>query len=463
MTQQQNPRSPVSSPQRRCALLRKFLLGLALGILVLCVLETVLWLFCVATGQDWTVNPLPASRPEEVLLPHGDQLRFFPQRHQSEDEEARLVVFSPKPTRQRVIVIGESFVYGLGLAEEEAWPARLEEHLDGDVEVLNFGRVGSFASLLVPVLEAGLTLEPDVIILAIGNNEHTMTTFYSGWAGRYPNAVYSLSEVLGRIRIYGLLHRLLIGSARVEETADRSRHEFDAPIDQDIYDIRRRPPGLDTFPDRVVRQEVTEALESEQRLKERVFRALLREMVEDIQGQGVRVVLTTLPVDLTKQPMLSGMYDGDEAVYRAIGKKFLKGHGFSEIEQLARKELSEYQLQRFAHFQHARGMCLLHQGQENEAVEALRLAMEWDLVPDITPGLNEIIRSVAREHECLLVDLARLVEETYLNNPSAFFREFDSLHVNAEGADVVATHVAAALNPASTGSWSFLRIEDDVR
>lgn len=421
-----------------------------MGILVLCVLEIVLRLLSVATDQDWTVDPLPVSRPEEVLLPHGDQLRFFPQRHQSEDEEARLVVFSRKPARPRVIVIGESFVYGLGLAKEEAWPARLEEHLDGEVEVLNFGRVGSFASLLMPVVEASLTLEPDVIVLAIGNNEHTMTSFYSGWAGRYPNVVYSLSEVLGRIRIYGLLHRLLLGPVRVEESADRSHREFDAPIDQDIYDIRRRPPRLDTFLDGLAGPEVTDALESEQRLKERVFGALLREMVEGIQGRDVRVVLTTLPVDLTRQPMLSGMHDGDEVVYRTLGEMLQRGHDVSEIERLAREELSEDQLQRFTHFQHAKGMYLLYHGKEAEAAEALRLAIEWDLVPDITPGLNEIIRSVAREYECPLVDLARLVEENYLNNPSAFFREFDSLHVNAEGADIVATHVAAVLRSAST-------------
>ena len=436
--------APVSVRTGRWVLTRRLLTGLAVAVLMLCILEIILRLLSAAIGQDWTVDPLPSAMPEEVLLRHGDGLRLCPQHYQSRDEEDRIVAFSEKPTRPRVIVIGESFVYGIRLSAEETWPARVEARLGGAVEVLNFGRVGSYASQLVPVVEASLTLDPDVIILAIGNNEHTMTTFYSGWAGRYPNVVYALSEALGGIRIYGLLYRLIVGAPQVEEMADFAHQDFDDPIDQEIYDIRRRPPNIEAIADRLTGSKVTAALGRERQLKRRVFRAILREMVEDIQSHGVQVILATLPLDMTVPPLLSGMTagDGDEAFYRTLMRKLLAEDEFKTIQRFALEELSEEQLRTLAHYQHAKGMNLLARDRQDEAMEALRLAAEWDMVPDGTPSLNEIIRETAREHGCPLVDLAR-VSERYLQRPYAFF--LDSVHVNAAGADIVATHIVKVL------------------
>ena len=56
-----------------------------------------------------------------------------------------------------MVTVGESFVYGLGLEEIDAWPAQLEEALGGEAEVLNLGRCGTYASRLQPQVVAAAT------------------------------------------------------------------------------------------------------------------------------------------------------------------------------------------------------------------------------------------------------------------------------------------------------------------
>jgi lysophospholipase L1-like esterase len=75
----------------------------------------------------------------------------------------------------RVLMLGDSFTYGIGVADDESFSARLEA-LDPRLEVLNTGVNGyGTAQELLLLRDQGLALDPDVVIVNffwndVGNN-----------------------------------------------------------------------------------------------------------------------------------------------------------------------------------------------------------------------------------------------------------------------------------------------------
>jgi hypothetical protein len=79
------------------------------------------------------------------------------------------------PGAYRILVVGDSFAFGYGVEDWESFPARLETELRQrrpDVEVLNAGVPGwSADTYLVYLRERGFALDPDLVILAISEND----------------------------------------------------------------------------------------------------------------------------------------------------------------------------------------------------------------------------------------------------------------------------------------------------
>ena len=428
------------SPPRPRPWWSKLALGLATALLALLALELLLAGVTLLGERDWRVDPLPEAADYPVVCPKGQQLAVLcPEAHLGY-ERVRPEMFFLRADRPRVVAIGESFVFGLRLPVEQAWPARLEEQLGGRAEVLNWGRCGSYAGKLVPAVRAAIDLQPDLLVLAVGNNEHTMTSFYSGWFGRRPGLAYGLTELLSRSRLFGLLAHLVGGVPEVHEVQKLER-SFDDELDRAVYSARRRPPDLSLFEDGLANREVTQVLEREQRLKERIFRRRLLQLVDEAQQVGIPVVLATLPRDLSTPPVLSGVQRGDPDTVRRLVRQLAADDRDDPAALVAAGLAAD---DRVAIFQYARGRLLLAQGEDARAAEAFRAAAEWDLVPDSTPGLNQVVRQVARERGCPLVDLALLSDE-HMRRPGAFF--LDRVHVNQQGAQRVAAELAAVVEP----------------
>lgn len=71
---------------------------------------------------------------------------------------------APALTR-RIVVLGDSFTWGLGVRDEETWPAVLQTLL-GDVQVINLGVIGyGTDQQYLRLVEEGFRYEPDLVIL----------------------------------------------------------------------------------------------------------------------------------------------------------------------------------------------------------------------------------------------------------------------------------------------------------
>ncbi|MBI3464173.1 MAG: hypothetical protein HY000_14120 [Planctomycetes bacterium] len=78
---------------------------------------------------------------------------------------------------RRIVVLGDSFVAGWGVADEEVFTAKLQRQLDAEsqqqAEVINVGRIGSSIVRQLDLYEAvGRRFDPDVVVLAyyVGND-----------------------------------------------------------------------------------------------------------------------------------------------------------------------------------------------------------------------------------------------------------------------------------------------------
>ncbi len=75
------------------------------------------------------------------------------------------------PSKKRVLVIGDSFVWGFGVEQEETFVSRMAEQCP-ELEVINFGVSGySTDQELLLFTEVGKPLEPDVVVLVVASND----------------------------------------------------------------------------------------------------------------------------------------------------------------------------------------------------------------------------------------------------------------------------------------------------
>lgn len=83
----------------------------------------------------------------------------------------------PEGERLRILALGDSTTFGLGVDDGETWPARLEAFLNGRggddrYEVVNAGVTGyTVVQGLCALTERWLALDPAIIIASFGNND----------------------------------------------------------------------------------------------------------------------------------------------------------------------------------------------------------------------------------------------------------------------------------------------------
>ncbi len=191
--------APPSPPARRriAARLAAVLFGLLLG---LAGLEIALRLFYPPLSLERVRTPDPVLGWR--LDPGGQVNRRRPEYTVSVTLNARgwrdvEHALAPPPGAFRILVLGDSFMYGNGVNLEEVFSRRLEAaaHAAGypQVEVINLG-VSGYGTLqqYLLLVEEGLRYDPDLVLLAFyaendpGNNSQVLSSLI--WSSVNPNS-----------------------------------------------------------------------------------------------------------------------------------------------------------------------------------------------------------------------------------------------------------------------------------
>ena len=75
-----------------------------------------------------------------------------------------------------ILTIGESTTAGWGVARDKSYPAQLQQLLDArgyHYRVVNHGRSGSTTQMALGNLHRGLTLQPEIVLIALGGNDRS--------------------------------------------------------------------------------------------------------------------------------------------------------------------------------------------------------------------------------------------------------------------------------------------------
>src|SRR5262249_1784322 len=95
------------------------------------------------------------------------------------------------PGTVRIAVLGRSTELGYSLADEESWPAQLEQFLNHDgatrYEVLNFGFIQQQLTRIIRLYErAARPLAPDVVLFSVGLRDLHANQRQSVWTPSRP-------------------------------------------------------------------------------------------------------------------------------------------------------------------------------------------------------------------------------------------------------------------------------------
>jgi lysophospholipase L1-like esterase len=80
--------------------------------------------------------------------------------------------FPTKSQKIRIVTIGGSTTYGVGVSDDDTWPAQLERQLGNNYEVLNLGVLGHSTAEHIAMLSLTLPeYHPDILIMHVGLND----------------------------------------------------------------------------------------------------------------------------------------------------------------------------------------------------------------------------------------------------------------------------------------------------
>lgn len=185
----------------------------------------------------------------------------------------------------RILAIGDSFTFGPYVANNETWPARLEEflrqnHPDKKIEVLNAGIASyTISDELAYIKEKGFKLQPDMVLLEVTPNDLSdLRQIQRGYFARPVNAETLYVHLKWAIRDFMYDHSYLLNwliqlqqkGLIAKVTGKRSvqndeqivndiiygtNHDFDALYEQnfkelaDFLQVKHIKLGVFVFPD----------------------------------------------------------------------------------------------------------------------------------------------------------------------------------------------------------------------
>ena len=250
------------------------------------------------------------SHPEWLLTPRKNaDVTVLGNRHQHNSDGFRGPEFPRVKTKYRIACIGGSTTYCVGVADDQTWSFYLDQFLQPDCEVLNFG-IPAHSSVehkkLLPQVLARYS--PDAVVFQMGLNDLRNMNLADPGADyanfHQPSLRFSATDACRRDRLppCALLH----GAVALLEAANILKTSPDAPAGQ----------VSDSVDSRVVE----------------IFSANLDILLRDCQAQHVRVVLlphALSPETITETnykwwaPCLTkkGIFDAEDALNTVMQRK----------------------------------------------------------------------------------------------------------------------------------------------
>jgi lysophospholipase L1-like esterase len=212
-------------------------------------------------------------------------------------------IFGPKPPGYlRVVALGDSSTYGVNTPDP--WPKLLQQRLDsgpaaGRVEVLNLGVPGYTLFQGRRVLETrGRRLEPDVVVIYFGWNDHILALGYTDAEQKVGGAaVVTTRNRLADIRVYQALS-WLVATVRGDDAAPSASTGSGHAPSPVSGGSPNRPRGPRSAPEPRGGR-IDPLLAPKRRVSPADFEADLREMVTRCHSLGAVPVLCTYPTALS--------------------------------------------------------------------------------------------------------------------------------------------------------------------
>lgn len=317
----------------------------------------------------------------------------------------------------RVMVFGESSVRGgslIPLAQE--FPALLEQQLNEQgkgVEILNLGRPAIDSFGLRILVEQALAFKPDVAVIYTGHNDIGNAYMTSRYGDVTSARIAKLRLAMDRLQLYAMLRRVV----------DRAQPQQFVP--------------------QAMTQHQTEAMPMvEREVAETDFKRNLSWIVRRLEGEGVRVVMSTVA------SLLMTWNAGLPACAEVLPPDAWGTDGMRRIlfPERVSKQQAEAAIQQRPDCPEAyfiRGRWRDQEGDGAGALEDLLRARDLDRVPlRATSGILRAIKSVAQEEGVPLVDFQAKVYED-LGHYHLFA---DVVHLSAAGHALLAETIRPTLS-----------------
>lgn len=156
-----------------------------------------------------------------------------------------------------------------------------------------------------------------------------------------------------------------------------------------------------------------------------LFEQQLIQLVNMSKDRNTLLILTTTPINLDETPRgicefaTTPDLDAEILGLRELLKAGNLKNAYNQSAKLVAQNSGNAELL-YLHGQISKRL-----GQEDEAINSLLSASAYDCVPwRATEVHNSIIRKIAREHQVLLFDFSKLVENEYMSNTTFF----DEIH-----------------------------------
>ncbi len=335
----------------------------------------------------------------------------------------------------RIFTLGGSSAYGHPWGGDVAFTALLGEtiaaaHPKLHVEAINAAGVSYAIHRLGIVADEIFSYQPDILIIYSGHNEFAEPTFYRHLKKR--------SQLLNRLeffashsRIYSAMHGVLAWSDDQAASPEARFEMFVRRSEAHTYDSSQKS--------KVAAQ----------------FRTELRRIVRRAHARGVKVVVATVPANLSQwrpnhSTIASPLDESSRSRWAetlAVGKRGLEtgALGAARIAFNRAVEIAP---------KHAESHYLL--GQAHEGLEQWQQARRhYELAADLdaspirrTTAINQAIASVAAEESALLVNIEVIFQQLSTNSLIGFGLIDDYVHPTVEGHRIIAWHLWNALEDA---------------